>query len=158
MKKIILILFQILIFVMGINARLTIKGLPYTGTIVDKTKYENSIVGVWYGKTYKYAINIPVVFTANFKQNRLFHLKVEVMGFDYDNVYGNYRFLKNNKLLKLVGWRKRTESKKIFIFRVLKFKEREIRLSLIGERKEIKNTEKPIQFFPDKSMLEYIKP
>ena len=158
MKKIILIVMQILLITLIVNAKYYAEHIPGTGTIVKNDNYDDAIVGKWFGKTYKTIFNFPVYLTANFKKNKLFHLNIRVLAFNYDDVRGNYSFEKNNKYLRLVGWRDRSDSKKVMVFKVIQFKSGEIRLSLLANDKEIKNATKPIQFFLDKKFLKYIEP
>jgi hypothetical protein len=114
--------------------------------IPEKKNFSNMIIGKWTGKTYKTIFNIPVYFYADFMENKLFKLKVKVLGFTYDKVFGNYKIDRKNSTLVMVGWRERTKSRKKLVFKILSFKLKKIDLALLADDAEIENSKKPIFF------------
>ena len=117
--------------------------LPLNAT---SQNYNSMIVGKWRGKTYKTIFEIPVYFYASFMKNSLFKLKVKVLGFTYDNVFGNYKIEKKTGILVMIGWRQRTKSRKKLVFKILSFGSKKINLALLEDDAEIENSKKPIAF------------
>lgn len=149
MKKLVIAI-PICIFVLSLSVRAG----QNLGKKIKTENYKKEILGVWYTLTHKTIFKIPVYITVIFKSNKLFHINVKVLGFNYDNIYGNYKINEEKELLTLIGWRQRSNKKKKMIFKFLKFFERKVLLKIIFDDVEIKDRKKPVPFVRDWDMFD----